>query len=77
MKITIENTSAFTEIDGAKARIWEGKTENGVSIICAVAMIAAHKNEDHSILEKELIEREPKLPSQDSHRAFDLRFFID
>lgn len=44
MKITIENTSKTVELVGhdgrVQARIWEGKTDSGIPVICYVTRIA-------------------------------------
>lgn len=40
MKITIKSTPQFTEIDGQRARVWNGTTERGVECKVFVARIA-------------------------------------
>src|SRR5208283_504827 len=40
MKITIENTTILAELNGVPARVWEGKTESGIPVICWITRIA-------------------------------------
>ncbi len=74
MKITIENTSRFIEINGVPARVWEGRTESGVAVHCAITRIAVHKNDDAAEFEKELSETRP--PSDAAKEAFPLRMIL-
>lgn len=39
MKITIESTSKVVELDGQPARVWEGKTERGVTVVAFIPRI--------------------------------------
>lgn len=45
MKITIESTSHITEVNGVPARVWQGRTESGVDIICFITRVAIDKDE--------------------------------
>lgn len=45
MKIEIENTGLITKIDGINARIWKGKTESGINIMCCITSIGIDNNE--------------------------------
>lgn len=75
MKITIESTTRTVEINGVPARVWEGKSERGVPVICCITRIAVDKGADCSQFEAEL--QEHAAPSPASVRAFDARFTID
>ena len=63
MKITIESTTKIVELNGVPARIWEGKTESGISVHCFVTRIAADEHADLSQFEQEL--KEQRKPSSD------------
>jgi len=36
MIINIESTIKIVELNGAPARVWEGKTESGISVHCFI-----------------------------------------
>jgi hypothetical protein len=74
MKISIESTSKTVEINGVPARVWEGKSERGVPVICFVTRIAVDRGGDCAQFEAELTEHRPPSPAA---RTFDPRFFID
>ena len=63
MKITIESTTKIVELNGVPARIWEGKTESGISVHSFVTRIAADEHADLSQFEQEL--KEQRKPSAD------------
>ena len=73
MKITIESTSKITELNGVPARVWEGKTESGIPVICFVTRIAVDKHQDCSQFEREL--QEQRVPSADAS-AFPIRMVL-
>lgn len=65
MKITIENTSKIVYLENVPARIWEGKTDSGIPVICFITRIAADKNFSLEQFEKELqAERAPSAEVQ-------------
>ncbi len=74
MKVTLESTSRIITINGVPARIWEGRTAGGVPCFAAITRIAAHKNDDNSEFERELVEH--KAPSAEAVSVFDLRTVI-
>jgi hypothetical protein len=74
MKITIENTSLLVEINGQLARVWEGKTESGIAVHCAITRIAVHRNDDATEFENELVEMTP--PSDAALECFPLRMIL-
>lgn len=61
MKIIIENTSKTVTLNGVPARIWEGRTESGIPIICYITRIAVPDSEDidHSEFKREGSEERP------------------
>lgn len=61
MKIKIESTTKIVTVNGVPARIWEGKTESGISVHCYVTRIAVARDADASEFEREL--QEHKAPS--------------
>lgn len=73
MKLTIESTSRIVTLDGLPARIWEGKTESGIGVICFVSRVAVKENEDTSQFEKELAEQ--RAPSAEAG-SFPLRMVL-
>ena len=74
MKITIENTSRIIEINGVPARIWEGKTESGIAVHCAINRIAVHNTADTAQFEAELVET--NSPSDAALECFPLRMIL-
>ncbi len=61
MKITIESTAKFVEVNGVPARIWEGHSESGIPVHCYVTRIAVPLGQDHSQFQREL--QEHRAPS--------------
>lgn len=59
MKIVIESTDRVVDVNGVPARVWEGKTESGIEVICCITRIAAPKSENLSQFERELKETRP------------------
>jgi hypothetical protein len=59
MFILIHSTTKIVTINGVPARIWEGRSHNGVKVHCYITRISVHKNEDTSVFERELQEHEP------------------
>lgn len=64
MKITIENTSKIVNLDGVPARIWEGKSESGIPVICFITRIMVPEGEgiDYAEFKRELAEERPPSP---------------
>lgn len=70
MKITIESTPEICVVfsgditdasPGVPARVWKGKTESGIEIICFITRIAVDKDDDCEEFERELLEAETKI----------------
>ena len=40
MKVTIENTTQITHLNGVPARIWEGTTESGIPVMAFITRIS-------------------------------------
>lgn len=58
MKLTIESTEEFVQLNGRlTARIWNGCTESGQECTVFVVDIAVPRNGDCSEFERDLIER--------------------
>lgn len=78
MKLTIETTSRIVEIEinGVKvpARIWEGKSESGIPVTCAITRVAVHKDQNQAEFLREL--SECKAPSPEAIEAFPLRLIL-
>lgn len=66
MKITIESTTrvVYVTVDGVKApaRIWEGKTDTGIPVICAITRVAAPAGENLEQFDRELQACKPPSP---------------
>lgn len=58
MKITIESTAKIVEVDGRRARLWNGQTEGGVPVVCYIWTISpqTHDKAINDQFARELIE---------------------
>lgn len=74
MKITIESTDRIVSASGIECRVWEGRTECGVAIICLVPRIAVRQEEDVAQFDAELERRPQPAASPDAVDAFPLSF---
>jgi hypothetical protein len=74
MKITIENTSRLTSVNGVPARVWEGATDSGIPVICLVTRVAVKNGLPTAQFEAELKEQKP--PSEDACEAIPLRMIL-
>ncbi len=80
MTITIENTTRTVQVHtslqwyGVQARIWEGRTESGIPVICAVISVAVADTERQVEFEKELTATRP--PSTAACVAFPMRMVL-
>lgn len=54
MKIAIESTDMFTDLDGTPCRIWRGVTEQGVPCDLAIALIRIGDGANLAQMEAEL-----------------------
>lgn len=70
MKITAESTDAITVVDGARTRVWKGRTEGGVECTLFIARVAVHVDEDHEEFRRELETMPPP-------RELDVRHVLD
>jgi hypothetical protein len=59
MKITIIPTEKLTEVDGVRARVWEGVTERGAKCLVFVNRIAVPIDQPNEEFERELAEQLP------------------
>jgi hypothetical protein len=78
VKIHIEPTSRIVTVAAGAgeipARVWQGRTENGIEITCLVTRIAAHVEADRAELEAAL-ERQAD-PSPASLEAWPARVIL-
>ncbi len=63
MEIRISPTPVITEINGARARLWKGETDNGVECHVYVIGIAVAEGQDHAAFERELATIPPPAES--------------
>ena len=74
MKISVESTTKVVYLDGIQCRIWEGQTENGVSMHCYIARVAVKDDLDRTQFETEL--RECREPSYEVQQAIPMRMIL-
>lgn len=80
MKLTIESTTRVVQLrlepEGLEipARVWEGKTESGIPVICLVTCVAVDQDHDLSEFERELEACKP--PRAAASEAFPLRLIL-
>ena len=63
MKVTLESTTKLVHVNGVECRIWEGTTEGGIQVAAFITIIGADSGADQSEFQRELQEKEPRLPS--------------
>lgn len=73
MKVTIESTTKIVKANGIDCRVWEGKTERGIEIVCLIPRIAVRLGQDQTQFEEELQEQRP--PSPDTE-VFPMRMIL-
>ncbi len=77
MKLTIENTNRMVLLENAhgsmEARIWEGKSEDGVEVICFITRVMVRRDADNARFERELTEQRV---ASDAAAAIPLRLII-
>lgn len=54
MKITVESTQQFVDVEGVQCRLWRGQTERGVHVNAMIRRIAAASDQDLEQLDAEL-----------------------
>lgn len=59
MKMTLESTDRFVDVNGARCRVWEGKSERGTPVYAFVAQVAVDKGHDATELDVDLQENRP------------------
>jgi hypothetical protein len=74
MKITIESTTKIVDANGIDCRVWEGKTERGIEVICLIPRIAVRNGQDTAQFEEELKEQRPPTVINDA--AFPMRLIL-
>jgi hypothetical protein len=73
MKITISSTTKTVQINGVRARIWEGHTESGIPVHCYVSRVAVPTDQDQTQFQREL--QEHQAPSAEVN-AIPLRLIL-
>lgn len=73
MKITIESTTKIVSADGMDCRVWEGKTDKGVAVVCLIPRIAVRTGQDMTDFVAEL--EETSIHSV-SPEAFPMRLIL-
>jgi hypothetical protein len=56
MKATIESTDLIVDVGGVPARVWNGRTENGVEFLAFITRLAVPEGQDCTQFESELRE---------------------
>lgn len=75
MKIELEPTGGFQDVNGTKTRIWEGKTDKGVPVKAWVATVQPQTDDEAINAE---FARDLKAVKSEYHaHAYDLRLFLD
>lgn len=74
MKLTIESTTRVITVNGVPARVWEGKSEDGIPVYCAITRVAVPEGADQSQFQRELVQH--KLPSDAAVHCFPLKMVI-
>jgi hypothetical protein len=59
MKITIAPTQTFSTVDGTRARIWKGTTEEGIEVLLTVTRIIVPAALDQTAFMRTLHETAP------------------
>lgn len=76
MKISMESTEQVVEIVGehtGPARVWIGRTENGIEVQVLVARVAITRDADSAEFDRDLIEQHAPPPTV---QAFPLRMVL-
>lgn len=85
MKITIESTTQIVNLidrlsgQGVPARVWEGKTESGVKVVCLIVRIAARADQDLAEIIEVASEFDRELKEQkqpEAENVFPLRMIL-
>lgn len=72
MKLTIESTPHLTVLDGARVRVWKGRTERGIPCVLFVSRVAVDEGQDEQAFAAELEETLPPTVEVDLTTALDL-----
>lgn len=61
MRLTIEPTTKFVELNGVPGRIWEGQNDEGLKVVLVVSLVQPQSIEpmDLEAFERELRPRKP------------------
>ncbi len=72
MRLIIEATGTIERVNGVDARVWKGRTENGIEIICWIPLVAVSKETDRGEFDRELSE----VKAERQLVSFDMRMVI-
>ena len=56
MKLTLEPTGAIVFLNQQPARIWEGKTDEGIEVLAFIALIRVNAEEDQEAFQRDCLE---------------------
>jgi hypothetical protein len=74
VRISLESTSRIVELNGVRARVWQGKTASGIPVAAFITSIVVERTEDTAAFDRELLEHaEPRADL----REFPARMAID
>jgi hypothetical protein len=62
MKVILESTDKIVHLNGVPARVWQGRTDDGVECHAFITRIAVDKDADVTQFERELQSHEPPRP---------------
>lgn len=81
MKIELESTDRIVQVSRPgdlkpiPARIWQGKTDTGIPVVCCIVAVAVADDQDQTQFQEEL-EKKHVAAGFDAERAFPLRMLI-
>lgn len=64
MKITLESTDQMATINGVPVRLWQGKSDQGIGVVCLITRVVplAHEEADLAAFNRDLLECAPPVP---------------
>lgn len=74
MYVGLHNTDKIVQVNGVPARIWEGRTLSGISVVAFITRLAVKRDEDAAEFERDL--QETTAPSADV-AMWPARMFLD
>ena len=74
MTVTLHSTTKVVQLNDKPARIWEGKTDTGISVHAFIPLIAADEKANQDAFEKGL--NSHAAPSAEIEKVYPLKMFI-